>query len=563
MTDPKDRSPILTCRDLTVTFTTEGESTEVTHAVSFELKRGRTLALVGESGSGKSVTAMSLVGLLPGTASITGSARFDGEELIGATEERLRSLRGSGIGVIFQEPMTALNPVYTVRALLREALRAHGMHAETQIRLRSVELLQLVGMPDPEKRLGFYPHQLSGGQRQRCMIALAISGNPGLLIADEPTTALDVTVQADILALLRSLQDQLGMAMLFITHDMGVVAEVADSVCVMKDGRVVEQSDVFTLFRSPDQPYTRDLLAAVPELHVSGPSADEPSREEAADDVVLELRSLSVRYPGGFRRPPVMAVDSVDLRLARGTTVGLVGESGSGKSTIGRVIVGLVEPTSGGLVINGSDLTSLRPRQRRAARRNASIVFQDPASSLNPRSPIGKTVVEPLVRRGALRGHAESRRRAGSLLEQVSLPASWIDRYPHELSGGQRQRIGIARAIAVEPEILVADEPTSALDVSVQASVLELLRELQERMHFSCIFITHDLAVVDNLADSVVVLQQGHIVEMGATGQVLRHPAEPYTQRLVAAAPIPDPLVQKERAASRRSSRSKGSSAST
>jgi len=546
--------PVLSCEGLSVSFATEDEVVEVTHGVSFEVHRGMTLALVGESGSGKSVTAMSLVGLLPGTATVAGSARFKGEELVGAPESRLRAVRGRGIGVIFQEPMTALNPVYTVRSLLREALKAHGMRNEAEIKRRSIELLQLVGMPDPEKRLDFYPHQLSGGQRQRSMIALAISGNPDVLIADEPTTALDVTVQADILALLRSLQDQFGMAMLFITHDMGVVAEVADRVCVMKDGRVVEQSDVFDLFRQPDQPYTKQLLAAVPELRVAG-SVIETQPEpgpQPADDLVLDLRNLTVRYPGGFRRPPVVAVNGVDLQLSRGTIVGLVGESGSGKSTIGRVIVGLVEPTSGELIINGTDVTKLGARERRHARRNVSIVFQDPASSLNPRSPIGKTVVEPLVRRGALRGRQEIRRRAGALLEQVSLPAAWIDRYPHELSGGQRQRIGIARAIALEPEVLVADEPTSALDVSVQAAVLDLLRELQQRMHFSCLFITHDLAVVDHLADSVVVLQRGHIVEMGTTARVLRHPTQSYTQRLVAAAPVPDPVVQKERAARRR-----------
>jgi len=546
--------PVLSCEGLSVAFATEDAVLKVTHDISFEVQRGMTLALVGESGSGKSVTAMSLVGLLPGTATVTGSVRFKGDELVGASESRLRAVRGGGIGVIFQEPMTALNPVYTVRSLLREALKAHGMRNEAEIRRRSIELLQLVGMPDPEKRLDFYPHQLSGGQRQRCMIALAISGDPDVLIADEPTTALDVTVQADILALLRSLQDRFGMAMLFITHDMGVVAEVADRVCVMKDGRVVEQSDVFGLFGHPDQPYTKQLLAAVPELRVVD-SVLEPEPEpepRPADEIVLDLRNLSVRFPGGFRRPPVVAVSGVDMQLSRGTIVGLVGESGSGKSTIGRAIVGLVEPTSGELIINGIDVTRIAARQRRYARRNVSIVFQDPASSLNPRSPIGKTVVEPLVRRGTLRGRQEIRRRAGALLEQVSLPAAWIDRYPHELSGGQRQRIGIARAIALEPEVLVADEPTSALDVSVQAAVLELLRDLQQRMHFSCLFITHDLAVVDHLADSVVVLQQGHIVEKGSTARVLRHPTQSYTQRLVAAAQVPDPIVQKERAASRR-----------
>ena len=544
---------VLECRKLSVAFTTDGARAQVTHDVDLVLHQGETLALVGESGSGKSVTAMSIPGLLPGTADVSGEILFEGEDLLKVGAARLDQVRGAQIGVVFQEPMTALNPVYNVGQLLAEALTSHGKVPSEEIRARSIELLRLVGMPDPARRLRYYPHELSGGQRQRAMIALAISGNPQVLIADEPTTALDVTVQAEILALLRSLQRQLGMAMLFITHDMGVVAEVADRVSVMKDGRVVEHAEVHQLFANPTDPYTQKLLAAVPVLDLDAVEDVYLSEPEPAD-VELEVVNLEVRYGGGFRRSGTLAVDDVTFRVPRGQMVGLVGESGSGKSTIGKSVVGLVKPTGGQLLFDGVDLAKTSARERARVRSKISMVFQDPASSLNPRATIGSTVVDPLIRHGVIRAGREARLKAGELLEQVSLPPDWIERYPHELSGGQRQRVGIARAIAMRPRLMIADEPTSALDVSVQAGVLDLLRDLQDELGFSCLFITHDLALVDLLTDWVVVLQQGQIVEQGTPDRILRSPVEEYTKRLVSAAPVPDPVVQKERARNRVSS---------
>lgn len=554
--------PILEVDHVSVTFGSRDQSIQVTRDVSFELRRGETLALVGESGSGKSVTAMSILGLLPGNARATGSIRFGDIEMVGASEATVRSVRGARIGVIFQEPMTALNPVYTIGTLIEQALQAHRRRSRSEARERVLELLNLVGMPEPERRIDHYSHQLSGGQRQRAMIALAISGNPEILIADEPTTALDVTVQADILALLKSLQEAMGMAMVFITHDMGVVAEVADRVCVMRSGEVVEESDVFGLFANPQATYTQDLLAAVPHLGIDSPTtpiqiADRENPDSAVQQSVpaLSVDNLTVRYPGRFGSPGFTAVDDVSFSVPRGEIVGLVGESGSGKSTIGRAIIGLVPVSSGAIELDGADIAGLRGRAKRAMMRDLSIVFQDPASSLNPRATIGQSVVEPLVRHGIVRGRSALRARAADLLDQVQLPASWAARFPHELSGGQRQRIGIARAISLEPQLLIADEPTSALDVSVQASVLDLFQDLQRDLGFSCLFISHDLAVVEMLASRVVVLRRGQVVEEGSGHQILRDPAEEYTRRLVAAAPIPDPIAQKRRAALRLASR--------
>ena len=437
--------PILEVDRVSVTFGSGDQSIQVTRDVSFELRRGETLALVGESGSGKSVTAMSILGLLPGNARATGSIRFGDIEMIGASEATVRSVRGARIGVIFQEPMTALNPVYTIGTLIEQALQAHRRRSRSEARERVLELLKLVGMPEPERRINHYSHQLSGGQRQRAMIALAISGNPEILIADEPTTALDVTVQADILALLKSLQEAMGMAMVFITHDMGVVAEVADRVCVMRSGEIVEESDVFSLFANPRATYTQDLLAAVPHLGIDSPTtpiqiADRGNSDSAVQQAVpaLSVNDLTVRYPGRFGSPGFMAVDEVSFIVPRGEIVGLVGESGSGKSTIGRAIIGLVPVSSGAIELDGADIAGLRGRAKRAMMRDLSIVFQDPASSLNPRATIGQSVVEPLVRHGIVRGRSALRARAADLLDQVQLPASWVGRFPHELSGGQR-----------------------------------------------------------------------------------------------------------------------------
>lgn len=543
---------VLTASNVSVAFKNGNNSVQVTRDVSFEVSRGQTLALVGESGSGKSVTAMSILKLLPGNAHATGSIKFHDEELVDASEARIRALRGRKIGVIFQEPMTALNPVYTIGDMIKQALQSQRKRSGDDAHERTLELLRLVGMPEPERRVAHYPHQLSGGQRQRAMIALAISGDPELLIADEPTTALDVTVQADILALLKSLQERFGMAMIFITHDMGVVAEVADRVCVMRDGAVVEEADVYSLFAAPQELYTRELLASVPRLGATEVKERGAPVEDNAPVAALNVQSLSVRYPGRFRSAGFLAIDEVSFQVPPGEIVGLVGESGSGKSTIGRAVIGLAPISAGTVAFAGQDLAGLNSRQWKAVRRDLSIVFQDPASSLNPRATIGQSIVEPLARHKLLAGRKELRARSKELLDLVRLPPTWLDRYPHELSGGQRQRVGIARAISLKPKVLIADEPTSALDVSVQKTVLEIFQELQSELGFSCLFISHDLAVVEMLANKVVVLRQGKIVEQGTGTRLLRQPEEEYTRRLLSAAPVPEPTEQKRRAKARR-----------
>jgi peptide/nickel transport system ATP-binding protein len=557
--DPTPSAPtaVLRVRDLSVEFGSGSEWTAVTHDVSFDVRAGETVALVGESGSGKSVTAMSVLDLLPGNARRRGTIELSGEDLVAAGTARMRAVRGREVGVVFQEPMTALNPVYTIGTQLRDVLRAHGRLSRSEADRRALDLLRLVNLPDPERRLGQYPHQLSGGQRQRAMIAMAISGDPKLLIADEPTTALDVTAQAEILDLLLDLQSRLDMALLLITHDMGVVADMATHVVVMKDGRVVEDAPTARLFAAPEHAYTRELLDSVPFLGRSeiverqptvSISVIEPDMPDAlgddSDDAVLDVRDLVIRYPGRFGEKPFIAVDHVDLRVGRGDVVGLVGESGSGKSTIGRAAIGLVPVTSGSIRVADVDLASATRTQMRSVRREASIVFQDPASSLDPRATIGASIAAPLRWNDVEKDARVRTARARELLELVRLPADWVDRYPHELSGGQRQRVGIARALAVRPSILIADEPTSALDVSVQASVLRLLLELQAELGFSCLFISHDLSVVERLATRVVVLNRGRVEEQGDTRQILHHPREEYTRRLIQAVPVPDPVVQ-------------------
>lgn len=548
MTEATTSQPLMRVHDLRVGFTKEAETTFVTHGISFEVGERETLALVGESGSGKSVTAMSILDLLPRTAVRKGSVRWGEEELIGVGPARLRQLRGGTIGVIFQEPMTAFNPVYTIGRQISDAILLHEKLSRRGALARAVELLREVGIPEPERRITSYPHQLSGGQRQRAMIAMAISGSPKLLIADEPTTALDVTVQAEILRLLRSLQESRGMSILLITHDMGVVAEMADRVVVMKDGLVVEAADVYSLFAAPQNAYTQRLLNAVPK-----PSLLTAEVREAAPDVepatppALVVDDLHIRYPGSWRKPGFLAVEGVSFAVPAGKVVGLVGESGSGKSTIGKAVVGLLPIESGRVEIAGTDVTSVAGAELRRARAAYGMVFQDPASSLNPRVSIGASIAEPLAVHRSELSAAERRRRVTDLLEQVELPAAWASRFPHELSGGQRQRVGIARALALEPKLLIADEPTSALDVSVQAAVLDIFQELQERLGFSCLFISHDLAVVELLSENVVVLQKGAIIEQGSARGVLTNPQMPYTRRLVAAAPVPDPVVQRQR----------------
>ncbi|WP_460535271.1 dipeptide ABC transporter ATP-binding protein [Humibacter ginsengiterrae] len=543
--------------------------------VSFTLHQGRVLALVGESGSGKSVTAMSVLGLLPASARATGSIRLQGEELIGADSRSLRRVRGNRIGTIFQEPMSAFDPMYRIGWQIAEAIRAHHPHTPRhELRSRIRELLTAVGITDPRRIAHSYPHQLSGGQLQRAMIAMAISCEPVALIADEPTTALDVTVQAGILELIRSLRDTVGTAVLLITHDMGVVADLADDVVVMRAGEVVERAHAVELFAHPHAEYTRELLGAVPRLErlrveavaesaeraplssqfssaavSGGHENDDLSEREAgsrATSLVVDVQSAVVTYGGAWGRPPLAAVDGVSIGIARGTTLGLVGESGSGKSTLGRALAGLVPLTSGSITVAGVDLSKASAKDLRRVRRDVGFVFQDPASSLNPRYTVGQAIAEPL-RLHTAQDAATRRSRVADLLEAVRLPRSYTSRYPHELSGGQRQRVAIARAVALGPSLLIADEPTSALDVSVQARILELLGELREQIGFACLFISHDLAVVQELADSVAVMRAGRLVEAGPTEQVLSAPTQAYTLRLLAAAPVADPGEQRRR----------------
>ncbi|MDV7197071.1 ABC transporter ATP-binding protein [Rhodococcus kroppenstedtii] len=535
-------TPALTLTDLSVTFATDAGAVRAVSEVSFDVRPGEVLAVVGESGSGKSVSVRSAIGLLPSTASVRGSVTLGDREVTGLGDKQWAQLRGRDVAMVFQEPGSALDPLFTVGYQIVEALRAHpgpdGNRMDKKAaRRRAVELLELVGLPDPERRFGYYPHELSGGQKQRVMIAIAISCEAKVIIADEPTTALDVTVQAEILDLLRDLKDRLGCAIVLITHSMGVVADIADRVVVMKDGEVVEEATVHDLFESPSAEYTRTLLAAVPTL-------DPVVADRAvSDEVVLSVRDLTVQFPGGIGQPVFRAVDDVTFDLHRGETLGLVGESGSGKSTIGRCVAALQKPTSGTVEVLGQDVGRLRGKDLKALRKRFGFVFQDPSTSLNPRLTVGKAVAEPLIVHGV--GKAEIERTVREWLDAVKLPSGTDARYPHELSGGQRQRASLARALVLKPDLLVADEPTSALDVSVQAAVLDLFEELQTELQFACLFVSHDLAVVDRLAHRVAVLRHGAVVELGTPARILREPAEEYTRRLIAA--IPEPRVTRDR----------------
>lgn len=538
-------APILEVSGLTIDFEVDRTWRTAVRDVSFEVARGEIVAIVGESGSGKSTTAMAVPGLLADNSRVDGSITLDGRELVGLTERELNSVRGKDIAVIFQEPMTALNPVYTIGWQITEAIRAHADVTKAEAKERVVELLRLVDMPEPEKRVGYYPHQLSGGQRQRAMIAQSMANDPKLLIADEPTTALDVTVQAEILDLMRRLHTEMGSAIVLITHDMGVVADLADKVIVMKDGVVVEHGSVIDIFTAAKHPYTQALLAAVPHLGTGTTDAAEAA-ERIDSEPVLKMTDLVIEYPKRGRVPAFRAVDGVDLEIRRGEVMGLVGESGSGKTTIGRAAIGLLPAHSGTLEVAGRNMVGVSTGDLRRIRRDIGIVFQDPGSSLNPRIPVGESIAEPLLLAGEY-SQKEMNTRVEELLDAVELHRSMRNRYPHELSGGQRQRVGIARALALKPQLLVADEPTSALDVSVQARVLDLFQELQRELGFGCLFVTHDLAVVDQLADRIAVMHNGKLVEKGTRDQILRNPQHPYTQRLIAAVPVPDPAEQRER----------------
>ena len=548
---PGTGTPVLSIRDLHVDFTSADGVNRGVAGLDLDVAQGEILALVGETGSGKTVTAKAVLGLLPDQATARGQVYVLGHQVLGLGEAELRAVRGAQVAMVFQEPSTALNPVQTVGWQIREAIRAHRRVGRREARDRAVELLRLVDLPEPERRVGFYPHQLSGGQRQRVVIALALANQPRLLIADEPTTALDVTVQAEILHLLRDLRDRLGTSVLLITHNLGVVAELADRVVVLRNGTVVEDAAVEPLFAAPRADYTRQLIAAVPRLDRTPTPTQTSAEPEAAatGDLVLAMSDVVVEYPPVLgRRGPTRAVDGVDLEVRLGEVLGLVGESGSGKTTLGRVAVGLTAATQGRVELLGTDLGAATRSSVRTLRSRVGVVFQDPATSLDPRLSVEDSVAEPLLVHRAASG-AALRARVAELLDQVQLPASFSRRRPDQLSGGQRQRVVLARALALRPTVLVADEPTSALDVSVQEAVLALFAQLQAELGFAALFISHDLAVVDQVCGRVVVLRAGKVVETGPAAQVLRSPSHPYTRGLIESAPVPDPLVQRARRA--------------
>jgi peptide/nickel transport system ATP-binding protein len=543
--------PVLKVKDFTVEFWVDGVWYPAAVDMNFELEPGRVLAIVGESGSGKSTTALGIVNLLSSNARMSGSVKVKGQEMVGARPQILRKFRGKEVAYIFQEPMTALNPVYTIGFQIVETLRTHFDMGPKEARARTIELLTMVDIPNPEGSFDKYPHQLSGGQRQRAMIAQSLACDPGLLIADEPTTALDVTVQAEILDLMHNLKNRLNSAILLITHDMGVVADMADEILVMKDGYVVEHGDSEQIFKKPQHPYTQELLGAVPML---GTSAKRVLAKDGGKQPVLKLDDVTIAYPKRGRVPEFVAVKNFNLEIYPGEIVGLVGESGSGKTTVGRAAIGLLPIKSGKLEIVGKDISKATQKELFPIRRHTGIVFQDPASSLNPRLPIGESIGEPIFLAALAKGD-ELNKRVEDLLEQVELPRSYRNRFPHELSGGQRQRVGIARALALTPDLLIADEPTSALDVSVQARFLDLLLDLQDKLKFACLFISHDLAVVDILAHRIAVMQDGRLVEEGDRDAILKKAKDPYTQRLIAAVPVPDPAEQKKRREARLASK--------
>ncbi len=532
MTDNIKAAPLLDVRNLSVSFVQGGKETVAVDNVSFSLERGKTLALVGESGSGKSISALSIVRLLPPGALATGQALFSGADMLSISERQLRAVRGARITMVFQEPMTSLNPLQTIEQQVAEILELHGMRGREATRARVIELLGEVGIPDPEARLGAYPHQLSGGQRQRVMIAMALANKPDLLIADEPTTALDVTVQAQIIALLERLQKTYGMAILFITHDLNLVRRFADTVCVMQKGRIVESGEVNAVFNAPRHPYTKALLTAEPK--------GDPIVEDENAPVVLSADDLRVWFPikRGFMRRTVdyiKAVDGVTLKVRSGGTVGVVGESGSGKTTLALAMLRLIR-SEGPIVFLGSRIDGKSVAQMRPLRRDMQIVFQDPYGSLSPRMSVAEIVAEGLTVQRPELSLDERREIVARALKETGLDPATMDRYPHEFSGGQRQRIAIARAIVLEPKFVVLDEPTSALDMSVQAQIIDLLRDLQRRRSLAYLFISHDLRVVKALAGQLIVMRHGKVVEAGPADDVFARPKNEYTRALFAAA---------------------------
>ncbi|QFT66120.1 Glutathione import ATP-binding protein GsiA [Labrenzia sp. THAF35] len=537
---------VLSVRDLRTDVATPSGRKTVVKGLSFDLKRGETLCIAGESGSGKSITALSIMGLLPEPMARVsgGEVLFQGKNLIKLPEDAMRRIRGGDIAMIFQEPMTSLNPVLTVGRQLREAILAHQDVSGSEANKRALAMLESVRLSEPARRLKQYPHELSGGMRQRVMIAMALACNPKVLIADEPTTALDVTIQAQILQLIRDLQRDFGTAVIMITHDMGVVAEMADRVIVMNHGNIVESGTASDVFERPVDSYTRHLLEAVPKLGAMTGVDSAARKKDQPEAPVLEVEDLVVRFDlhGGLLNrvtSRVHAVEGVSFTLAPGETLGLVGESGCGKSTIGKALMNLV-PWEGSIRVAGQHVGIGSAQEQQRRRRDMQMIFQDPYASLDPRMTVGEIVGEPLVIHGLARGK-DLKDKVASLFDRVGLPADVITRHPHEFSGGQRQRICIARALALSPKVIVADESVSALDVSVQARVLDLLQELQEDLGLSYLFISHDMAVVEQVSHRIAVMYLGQIVEMGTRRQVFENPQHDYTKRLLKAVPIPDP----------------------
>ncbi|MGV1753467.1 ABC transporter ATP-binding protein [Agrobacterium sp. CG674] len=559
------RETVLSVQNLTTSFMVDGEWKSVVRDLSFEVKAGETVAIVGESGSGKSVTSLSVMRLLDARSSrIEGKVLLGGRDILAISEKEMRAVRGNDVAMIFQEPMTSLNPVFTIGRQISEVLTRHKGMNKAQARAETIRLLEKVRIPNAQSRFEEYPHQFSGGMRQRVMIAMALASRPKLLIADEPTTALDVTIQGQILDLIKQLQEEEGMAVLFITHDMGVVAEIADRTIVMFRGDQVETGETADVFHRGQHPYTRALLAAVPKLgsmeghawplrfpRVDMESGEISEAKEVPNTVeggmtpVLSVKNLVTRFDirsGLLGRPTgaVHAVENVSFDLFQGETLSLVGESGCGKSTTGRSIARLVEPRSGEVTLDGFDVLKLDQVALRNMRRSVQMIFQDPFSSLNPRMTVGYAVAEPMIKHN-IAPSSQARQMAADLLERVGLSASMMDRYPHEFSGGQRQRIAIARALALNPKVIIADESVSALDVSIKAQVCNLLLDLQEQFKIAFLFISHDMAVVERVSHRVAVMYLGEIVEIGPRASIFANPQHPYTKKLMAAVPVPDP----------------------
>ena len=539
---PAPEAPVLEVSDLTVGV---GRN-DIVHGVDFSVAKGRTLGIVGESGSGKSLSVLSATGLFEAPGGyVHGSSTLDGEQIVGAPAGLLRSIHGRRIGFVFQDPSTSLNPLMTLEAQLAEGPMKHLGISASEARERSLQLLTELALPDPELRLGYYPHQLSGGQKQRVMIAVALACEPDVLIADEPTTALDVTTQAGIIDLVAGLQRSRDMAVIWISHDLGLIGQIADDIVVMRAGEIVERGSVADIFERPQHEYTKTLLAARPLLRTQqdAGAADTHADREETGEPLLRIEDLTVDFevssPTGKRT--ITAVKNASLDVYRGRTLGIVGESGSGKSTIANVLTGVVEATSGDARMSGDPVLGLTGADLKTMRRRIAMVFQDPFAALDPRMTVQRSIAEPLMAHNLV-PRRQRRQRCAQLLDQVGLDASFIERYPHELSGGQRQRVCIARALAVDPELLILDESTASLDVSIQAQVLDLLAELQDEHGFGYIFIGHDLAVVEQVSDTVAVMKDGEVVEYGTAEQILRDPQTDYTQQLIDAVPPAEPV---------------------